>query len=406
MEKDKDTLNGFQAFFDTMNPNVGKNDNDKIDLSQNEPLTDEELEAIRKNSKPEDQPKAGKSKTKTQKEDIIEENEDDDEEVIVDEDDDDDDEEPVNKKETKKDKKDKSTKEEDDSSEEDDDEDEPAFDEKNVVTGFFEVLSEKLGWSIDEDDEIPQTAEELVKYFQDIIEEESKPTYANDEVARLDEYVKNGGDIKTYLTIDAELNLDEIEIEDDETNQKLVLKEFLKEKGFSSKSIEKKLQKYADAGLLEDEAEDALEALKEIREQKKEQLLADQKKQYEEQTKRQQEFFNTVVSEIKGLDNIRGIKIPEKDKKTLMDYMFKPDSDGVTKYQKDYAKNPKNLIESAYFTMKGDALINIAKKEGNKNAFDKFKSNLKSSNVSKKSNKEIRSDSDNIWSKLAQQLRA
>ena len=399
MEKDKDTLNGFQAFFDTMNPNVGKDDNDKIDLSQNEPLTDEELDAIRNNSKPEDQPKAGKNKEKNQKEEDIEEED----ETIED---DEIDEEPVNKKETKKDKKDKSTKEEDDNSEEDDDEDEPAFDEKNAVTGFFEVLSEKLGWSIDEDDEIPQTAEELVKYFQDIIEEESKPTYANDEVARLDEYVKNGGDIKTYLKIDAELNLDEIEIEDDETNQKLVLKEFLKEKGFSSKSIEKKLQKYADAGLLEDEAEDALEALKEIKEQKKEQLLADQKKQSEEQGKRQQEFFNTVVSEIKGLDNIRGIKIPEKDKKTLMDYMFKPDSDGVTKYQKDYAKNPKNLIESAYFTMKGDALINIAKKEGNKNAFDKFKSNLKSSNVSKKSNKEIRSDSDNIWSKLAQQLRA
>lgn len=399
MEKDKDTLNGFQAFFDTMNPNVGKSDNDKIDLSQNEPLTDEELDAIRNNSKPEDQPKAGKNKEKNQKEEDIEEED----ETIED---DEIDEEPVNKKETKKDKKDKSTKEEDNNSEEDDNEDESAFDEKNAVTGFFEVLSEKLGWSIDDDDEIPQTAEELVKYFQDIIEEESRPTYANDEVARLDEYVKNGGDIKTYLTIDAELNLDEIEIEDDETNQKLVLKEFLKEKGFSSKSIEKKLQKYADAGLLEDEAEDALEALKEIREQKKEQLLADQKKQSEEQAKRQQEFFNTVVSEIKGLDNIRGIKIPEKDKKTLMDYMFKPDSDGVTKYQKDYAKNPKNLIESAYFTMKGDALINIAKKEGNKNAFDKFKSNLKSSNISKKSNKEIRSDSDNIWSKLAQQLRA
>ena len=399
MEKDKDTLNGFQAFFDTMNPNVGKDDNDKIDLSQNEPLTDEELDAIRNNSKPEDQPKAGKNKEKNQKEEDIEEED----ETIED---DEIDEEPVNKKETKKDKKDKSTKEEDNNSEEDGDEDEPAFDEKNVVTGFFEVLSEKLGWSIDEDDDVPQTAEDLVKYFQDIIEEESKPSYANDEVARLDEYIKNGGDIKTYLKIDAELNLDEIEIEDDETNQKLVVKEFLKEKGFNEKSIEKKLQKYADAGLLEDEAEDALEALKEIKEQKKEQLLADQKKQSEEQVKRQQEFFNTVVSEIKGLDNIRGIKIPEKDKKTLMDYMFKPDSDGITKYQKDYAKNPKNLIESAYFTMKGDALINIAKKEGNKTAFDKFKSNLKSSNVSKKSNKEIRSDSDNIWSKLAQQLRA
>ena len=73
MEKDKDTLNGFQAFFDTMNPNVGKDDNDKIDLSQNEPLTDEELDAIRNNSKPEDQPKAGKNKEKNQKEEDIEE---------------------------------------------------------------------------------------------------------------------------------------------------------------------------------------------------------------------------------------------------------------------------------------------------------------------------------------------
>ena len=106
MEKDKDTLNGFQAFFDTMNPNVGKDDNDKIDLSQNEPLTDEELDAIRNNSKPEDQPKAGKNKEKNQKEEDIEE----DDETIED---DEIDEEPVNKKETKKDKKDKSTKEED-----------------------------------------------------------------------------------------------------------------------------------------------------------------------------------------------------------------------------------------------------------------------------------------------------
>ena len=104
MEKDKDTLNGFQAFFDTMNPNVGKDDNDKIDLSQNEPLTDEELDAIRNNSKPEDQPKAGKNKEKNQKEEDIEE----DDETIED---DEIDEEPVNKKETKKDKKDKSTKE-------------------------------------------------------------------------------------------------------------------------------------------------------------------------------------------------------------------------------------------------------------------------------------------------------
>ena len=92
------------------------------------------------------------------------------------------------------------------------------------------------------------------------------------------------------------------------------------------------MSKYEDAGLLEDEAEDALEALKEIKEQKKQQLLKDQENQAKAVAKRQQEYFNSVVNEIKGMDDIRGIKIPEKDKKALLEYIFKPDAEGKTQY--------------------------------------------------------------------------
>jgi hypothetical protein len=46
-----------------------------------------------------------------------------------------------------------------------------------------------------------------------------------------------------------------------------------------------------------------------------------------------------------------------KEKRELLDYIFKPEADGRTKYQKDYAKDYKNLIESAYFTMRGDSLL-------------------------------------------------
>lgn len=102
---------------------------------------------------------------------------------------------------------------------------------------------------------------------------------------------------------------------EDESNQKLVVKQFLKEKGISAKQIENKISKYEEAGLLEDEAQDALESLKEIKEDKKEQLLLEQKKQYEQMVANQQKFYNSVVSEIKGLKNIRGITVPEKDKK-------------------------------------------------------------------------------------------
>nr|DAG92631.1 MAG TPA: hypothetical protein [Crassvirales sp.] len=171
-----------------------------------------------------------------------------------------------------------------------------------------------MGWELDEDEEIPQTPEELVEYFQEVIEENSVPQYASEEVEALDKFVKNGGNLKDYFQIDGELDLEDFEIEDNEVNQKLVIKEFLKEKGFSSKQIDKKLTKYEDAGLLEDEATDALEALRDIREQKKQQLLEEQEKNAKELKKRQQEYFNSVVTEIKGMDNIRGIKIPQKDK--------------------------------------------------------------------------------------------
>lgn len=386
---EKNTLNGFEVF-DAFNPNVGgsdhidKVDDTKIDESFEE-LTDEELEAIKNSNKPAGKPK---KEEEPDEEDNVEEDE------------------PVKKSKNKKPAKEEPEEEEEEEiDEEDDDADQ---EETTQVTAFFNTIAEKLNWEVGEEDEVPQTAEELVDYFQDAIEEASVPTYASDEVAALDEFVKNGGNLRDYFSIDAEIDVEDIDIEDNELNQKAVLKEFLKEKGFSNKQIDKKLTKYDEAGLLADEAEDALEALKEIKIEKKEQLLANQKKAAEEAKRNQQVFFDNVVNEIKGLDNVRGIAIPEKDKKVLLEYIFRPEADGKTRYQKDYAKNLKNLIESAYFTMKGDTLLDVAKKEGKKKAIDSFKNSLKNnSGISKKSQKQTRSqDSDtSLWSSFARQLR-
>ena len=152
--------------------------------------------------------------------------------------------------------------------------------EENVVTNFFDAMAEKLNWEFEEDEDKPKSVDELINYFQNVIEENSKPEYSSEEVEALDNFVKQGGDLKKYLTIDAELDLDDIDIED-EANQKLVVKQLLKEKGFSTKKIDKLVSRYEEAGLLEDEAQDALEDLKEIKEEKKKQLLEDQKKAYQ-----------------------------------------------------------------------------------------------------------------------------
>lgn len=387
----KMTLGGFEAVLDSFIPNPDGgfrnsniDENVNVDADEFESLDDEELEDIKKNN----------IEVKNKKENPVEEGT---EEEEIEEGDIED----KPKRKPGRPRKEETIEEEAEEEEEIEDNN-----EENVVTNFFDAIAEKLNWEFEEDEDKPKSVDELINYFQNVIEENSKPEYSSEEVEALDNFVKQGGDLKKYLTIDAELDLDDIDIED-EANQKLVVKQLLKEKGFSTKKIDKLVSRYEEAGLLEDEAQDALEDLKEIKEERKKQLLEDQKKAYQIQLQRQQQFYDNVVSEIKGLKNIRGITVPEKDKKVLMDYILKPDTDGKTKYQKDYAKGGvKNLIESAYFTMNADKLIEAAKREGNNSAIDKFRRSLKSSSITTKSRKQATgSDDDPIWFSAARQLR-
>lgn len=401
--ENKNTLNGFEAILESLNPNVGANKTKEIDNIDNEfdaveELTDEELEALR-----------GKTSKKSTNNKEDEEEEEDDVDDKGEEDDDIETNKPSKTKKSSKKttKTDKDNDTVDEKGEEDDIDPDDGTTSEELIVNFFDSLSEQLGWSDVEDEDKPKTAEDLIEYFKDVIEENSVPQYASEEVEKLDEFVRNGGNLKDYFSIDADIDLDNIEVEDNEINQKLVIKEFLKEKGLSAKLIDKKITKYEDAGILEDEAVDALEALKDIKAERKEKLLEEQQKSAREAQKQQQTFFNNVVSEIKGMDSIYGIEIPEKDKRALLEYIFKPDAEGVTKYQKDYAKSLKNLITSAYFTMKGDSLITIAKQKGKKDALDNFKNSLRGSGVTKKSRKQvINNDSTStIWDTFARQLR-
>lgn len=381
---DSITLNGFEVFEELMPGASVKNktvttteeeEETKIDLEgAGEELSEEELDNIRKNTKVE-----------TEEEEELEEE---DKEV---------------KSKPKANPK-TTTKEEVEEDEIDDPVDETT-DETTIVTGFFDSLSEKLGWDDIEDDDKPKTVEDLIDYFDEVIKENSVPQYASEEVEQLDNFVKNGGNLRNYFSIDNEIDLDDIDLED-ESNQKLVLKEFLKEKGFNAKQIEKKLTKYEEAGILEDESQDAAEALKDIRENKKQQLLKDQENAAKLAAQRQQEYFDTVVNEIKGMDSIRGVKIPEKDKQILLEYIFKPTSDGMTKFQKDWSKSVKNLIESAYFTMKGDTLVKAAEVKGQNAAINKFKNSLNRTGISRKTKKQDNTSTESMWNSFARRLRA
>lgn len=394
-DNSKNTLLGWDAINDVFSNDPSRNNPllNPID----EDLTDEELEELQKQSS-----KYKKSVKEVfnveDKEDTEEEEEDEDDTVEEDE---------TKQKPTKSNKAKPSKVEEDTDDNSDEDETDEDVEETSKVTALFDAIAEELDWEFDEDDENekkPSTVEELVNYFKEVIEENSTPTYASEEVAKLDEFVRNGGDMREYFTVTPDIDYDNFDTTS-EANQKQIVRALLIEKGYDDKKIARKIEKYEDAGILEDEAEDALEAMKEIREQKQEQLLEAKRIEHEQLVERQQTFVDGVVKEINSLQDIRGIKIPDKDKKALLAYIFKADADGRTQYQKDYAKSVKNLIESAYFTMKGDTLLDTAKKMGTSSAIKNLKQSLRSTGVGKGVGKRINTNSTNdIFSRAVQQL--
>lgn len=337
-----------------------------------EELTDEEIEALKGKSAPPVLPvKEGKTKI-----DTVEEEEDEEE----------DDKTPIHIESTEP--------TEDEGSDE-----EPT----ETVTALFDAIAEELNWTMDEEDKKPTNVEDLVAYFKDVIEENSVPVYANEEVKEIDEFVRNGGKLQDYFKAIAPVEYESIDITR-EDNQKKVLKEYLKTQGYNDTRIDRKLERYEDAGVLEEEAEEALEFLKDASSKNKERLLEEQETFARQQKEEQQKYIDSVVKEINSITEIRGIKIPKEDKARLAEYMFKPDSSGQTQYVKDFVKDPKNVIGAAYFTMKGDALLGAAKNEGNTKAMQRLKNSLKSTGAGKNSKKITTSSSDSLWVTVARQL--
>lgn len=358
-------------------------------------MTDEELEELKRQSaKARPATPGAKNKKQEPEEDEVDDNDD-----VNDIDDNIDDDDKTKNKKTKK------VEEDDDVNNIDDNDADVDEEESSKVTALFDAIAEELEWEFDDDEEEekPKTVEELVNYFKEVIKEQSVPQYANEDVAKLDEFVRNGGDLNDYFTLTPEIDYENFDTTI-ESNQKQIVKMLLAEKGFNEKQIARKIEKYEDAGILEDEAEDALEAMKEIEETKKEQLLEDQRKQHEQMVARQQKFMDDVVGEINAMKDIRGIKVPEKDKKALLAYIFKADANGKTQYQKDYSKSVKNLIESAYFTMKGDTLLDTAKKMGTSSAIKNLKQSLRSTGVSKGTRRINTNSSNSIFSRAVQLL--
>lgn len=280
-----------------------------------------------------------------------------------------------NKQDSEQDQQNTDLNQTDDQNYDENTEDDPG--EAEQIGAFFDAFAEANGWSVDEDEK-PKNVEELVDYIKNVVETNSVPEYADERIEQLDQYVKNGGKFEDfYQTQQRTMSYDNIDIED-ESNQKQVVRDYYKLQGMSDEQINRKIERYEDADMLEDEATDAVNYLKAYEEQRAQYMAQQQEAQRQAQEQQAIQFAQDLTNGINNLTNIRGISIPKEDKKALYDYITKTDADGLTAYQKQFNGNlVNNLIESAYFTMKGDALLGEANRNGQTSAANKLRNMLR-----------------------------
>lgn len=280
-----------------------------------------------------------------------------------------------NKQDSEQDQQNTNLNQTDDQNQDENTEDDPG--EAEQIGAFFDAFAEANGWSVDED-ERPKNVDELVDYIKNVVETNSVPEYADERIEQLDQYVKNGGKFEDfYQTQQRTMSYDNIDIED-ESNQKQVVRDYYKLQGMSDEQINRKIERYEDADMLEDEATDAVNYLKAYEEQQAQYMAQQQEAQRQAQEQQAMQFAQDLTNGINSLTNIRGISIPKEDKKALYDYITKTDADGLTAYQKEFNGNlVNNLIESAYFTMKGDALLGEANRNGQTSAANKLRNMLR-----------------------------
>ena len=280
-----------------------------------------------------------------------------------------------NKQDSEQDQQNTDLNQTDDQNYDENTEDDPV--EAEQIGAFFDAFAEANGWSVDEDEK-PKNVDELVDYIKNVVETNSVPEYADERIEQLDQYVKNGGKFEDfYQTQQRTMSYDNIDIED-ESNQKQVVRDYYKLQGMSDEQINRKIERYEDADMLEDEATDAVNYLKAYEEQRAQYMAQQQEAQRQAQEQQAMQFAQDLTNGINNLTNIRGISIPKEDKKALYDYITKTDADGLTAYQKEFNGNlVNNLIESAYFTMKGDALLGEANRNGQTSAANKLRNMLR-----------------------------
>lgn len=210
-------------------------------------------------------------------------------------------------------------------------EEEEEEEEESLIT----QLSKQLGVEVNEGEEFEESLEGIAQFTKKASNEMAQAQIEKffekfPDVGEFADFVLKGGDPAKYKEqLTKAASIEDYNLEE-ESDQKAVIKDLLAEQGLSKEKIEAKLKRYEVAGVLEEEAIEAKEALLELHKNKKENLLKEQIEQERLQAEKVKQDWERVTEKIDKSSTLKNITISEKDKEKLKEFISVPDQNGET----------------------------------------------------------------------------
>ncbi len=200
------------------------------------------------------------------------------------------------------------------------------------------------------DNKLKKDLETEITAYKDSIPEALRELIDNyEEGVPLHELLKKEATISEYSSIKVE------DLKEDEVKQKNIVKENLRRQGLSEEKAQAKVDRMETAGILSDEAEDALESLIKYEQKAKQDFIAQEKAAEQAEKQNYQNWLKSLDTTIKAKQEIvPGVKLTDSQRKQLYEAITKPvdrhpqTKAPITAFQKKQLEDPEYLIKVAY----------------------------------------------------------
>jgi len=224
----------------------------------------------------------------------------------------------------------------------------------NVLKVFAELQRES-GLIDFKDEDFEDSEEWVLNKVQETIDNkvvEYKDSLPDEVKYLLDNY-EAGVSMHDLINLSAnEQSYDNVSKEGLEENvniQKMLVKDLLSRSGWSEERIAKKLSRYEDTGVLLEEAEDALDSLKEMQTVEKENLIVNQKKAQKQKAEAHTQWLGDLKEHISVKEEIiPGFELSVKDKEELYKGITKLDRNGKNEIMRARETDPEFDLKIAY----------------------------------------------------------